>query len=94
MIGRMVNVAHSEPYNYHPSAILLEFNIMTKRRKIAPLLRNGDPRVRLYGRLPDAVKEGLRRIAKSERKSMSWVIEEVIIDYFELPIPKYKNGRS
>ena len=61
-------------------------------KKIAPKLLNGDPRVHLYGRLPDAVKEGLRRIARKENKSMSWVIEEVIIDYFSLPVPNYSKG--
>lgn len=60
-------------------------------REIAPRLANGDIRVRLYGRLPEAVKEGLRGIAQRERKSMGWVIEEVIIDYFGLKRPKYRR---
>lgn len=60
---------------------------------IAPKLANGDSRVRDYGALPSAVKEGLRSIAKSEGKSMSWVKEQVIIDYFQLKMPKYKNGK-
>jgi hypothetical protein len=59
----------------------------------APRLASGDPRVKLYGRLPEAVKEGLRAIARREGKSMSWVIEEVIIDYFGLRRPKYVAER-
>ena len=62
---------------------------MAKKRVIAPRLANGDSRVRDYGRLPEPVKEGLRAIAKSEGKSMSWVKEEIIIDYFGLKRPKY-----
>jgi hypothetical protein len=60
-----------------------------KSRTIAPRLANGDSRVNDYGRLPPAVKEGLRAIARSENKSMSWVKEQVIIDYFHLRQPKY-----
>ncbi len=60
---------------------------------IAPKLANGDSRVRDYGRLPEAVKEGLRSIAKAEGQSMSWVKEQLIIDYFQLKMPKYRNGK-
>lgn len=62
-----------------------------KPREIAPRLANGEIRVRLYGRLPEAVKEGLRSIAVSENRSMGWVVEEVLIDYFGLKEPKYKK---
>ena len=65
---------------------------------IAPRLANGRPRVRFGSSMPHAVKEGLRAIAKSERRSMSWVVEEVVIDYFSLAKPKYvtpkKKGRK
>lgn len=59
---------------------------------IAPRLFNGNPRIPFGSRLPEPIKEGLRSIAKKENKSMSWVVEEVIIDYFSLPKPKYKNS--
>lgn len=58
-------------------------------RTVAPRLANGDSRVRDYGRLPEEVKEGLRAIAKDERKSMSWVKEEIIIEYFGFRRPRY-----
>lgn len=60
---------------------------------IAPRLVNNDPRVRDYGRLPEDIKEGLRAIAKHEGQSMSWVKEQVIINYFDLRQPKYKDKK-
>jgi len=63
---------------------------MKKTIQTAPLLSRGQ-RVRLYGRLPEPVKEGLRAIARMEGKSMSWVVEEVIIRYFKMRTPAYKN---
>lgn len=62
--------------------------------KIAPRLANGDSRVPFGHGLPEAIKEGIRTIAGKENKSMSWVMEEVIIDYFGLRKPRYKNGKS
>ncbi len=64
-------------------------------KRISPKLANGDKRVRDYGSLPLDIKEGLRDIAKHEKQSMSWVKEQVIIDYFGLKPPKYKlNGKD
>ena len=65
-----------------------------KKKTIAPRLANGNPRVPFGHGLPNEVKEGLRRIARSENKSMSWVLEQVIIDYFSLPRPKYKKVKK
>lgn len=62
-----------------------------RKRTIAPRLASGDPRVRFALNLPDAVKEGLRRIARMENKSMSWALEEVVYDYFHLKRPKFKE---
>lgn len=61
------------------------------KKRIAPRLASGDPRIAWGGRLPDHVKEGLRRIAYAERKSMSWVLEEVVIEFFRLDRPEYVN---
>lgn len=60
-----------------------------KKKQIAPRLLNGDKRVSFGHGLPNEIKEGLRRIARRENQSMSWVMEQVIINYFELPKPKY-----
>jgi hypothetical protein len=68
---------------------------MSKRRdgtiERAPRLVSGETRVRLGNRLPPDIKEGLREIARLEGKSMSWVVEEVIIRYFRLPRPRYRQ---
>ena len=64
-----------------------------KPKQIAPRLANGRPRESFGSRLPRAIKEGLRSIARSGNKSMSWVMEEVIIDYFHLKRPQYKEQR-
>lgn len=40
--------------------------------------------------LPEGIKEGLKEIARSERKSVSRILEEALIDYFGLKKPKYK----
>lgn len=65
-----------------------------KTKRIAPRLASGDSRVPFGHGLPDEIKEGLRSIAKREGKSMSWVMEEVIIDYFGLKRPKYVKVRK
>jgi hypothetical protein len=67
---------------------------MGKRKMIAPRLTNGDSRVNFGSRLPEPIKEGLRSIARKENKSMSWVMEEVIIDYFGFRKPRYKPSRK
>lgn len=64
-----------------------------RAKVIAPKLASGDSRVRDYGSLAEEIKEGIRAIAKAEGKSMSWVKEEVLIDYFNLKRPKYKEKR-
>ena len=63
------------------------------KRTIAPRLLNGKARVPQYGRLPEEIKEGLRKIARMEGKSMSWVVEEVIIRYFKMRRPQYCTTR-
>lgn len=68
--------------------------IKKSARTIAPRLADGRSRVTDYGRLPEDIKEGLRKIARMERKSMSWVKEEVIIRYFKMRRPEYAtNGK-
>lgn len=64
------------------------------KRTIAPRLLNGKARVPQYGRLPEEIKEGLRKIARMEGKSMSWVVEEVIIRYFKMRRPRYREVKK
>jgi len=63
---------------------------MRKQKKhIAPRLAGGEIRLQLGSRLAPAIKDGLRAIAASEGRSMSWVIEETLIEFFGLRRPRY-----
>jgi hypothetical protein len=63
-------------------------------RMIAPRLASGDRRENFGHGLPPSIKEGLRKIARRENKSMSWVMEEVIIRYFHLRTPEYVERKA
>lgn len=67
---------------------------MKKTKMIAPRLASGDPRVHWGGGLPDYIKDGIRAIAARENKSVSWVMEEVVIRYFNLRTPKYIERKT
>lgn len=58
-------------------------------RIIAPRLKNGDKRESIGHGLPPEIKQGIRRIAQHENKSVSWVLEQIIIEYFGFRTPKY-----
>lgn len=60
------------------------------RKQIAPRLLDKECRENYTGGLPPEVKEGLYAIARKEKKSVSWVLEQLIIDYFGLKRPAYK----
>jgi hypothetical protein len=64
------------------------------KRIIAPRLANGERRESFGHGLPPQIKAGLRLIAKNENKSMSWVMEEVIIKYFRMKTPEYIDRRK
>lgn len=63
-------------------------------KQIAPRLANGQSRENFGGRLPPKIKAALRFIAKEDNKSMSWVMEEVIIRFFNLKQPIYKPHKK
>jgi len=60
------------------------------KKQIAPRLMDKECRENYTGGLPPLVKEGLYAIARKEKKSVSWVLETLIIDYFGLRRPAYK----
>lgn len=60
-----------------------------KTKTIAPKLANGNSRIPWGGRLPEPIKQGIKLIARQENKSVSWVLEEVVIRYFRLRKPDY-----
>lgn len=64
------------------------------KRMIAPRLANGESRIGFGSRLPVEIKEGIRSIAIREGKSMSWVMEEVVIDYFGMRKPRYREAKA
>jgi hypothetical protein len=53
--------------------------------KSQPRLNSGR-RIPRYASMHPAVKHGLESIARSERRSVSWVIHEIVADYFKLDI--------
>lgn len=63
-------------------------------RHIAPRLASGDKRIRSSRAFPPKVDAAIRAIAAHERKSMNWVMEEVVIDYFSMPRPKYVEPKK
>jgi hypothetical protein len=65
-----------------------------RKRMIAPRLASGDSRIGIGHCLPEDIKEGLRTIARRENKSLSWVLEEVVIDYFSLRRPRYVKAKK
>lgn len=63
-------------------------------RIIAPRLVSKDRRESIGHGLPPEIKAGLKAIAESENKSVSWVLEQVIIDYFGFKRPKYIQRKT
>lgn len=63
--------------------------IKKKTRQIAPRLANGKSRITWGGRLPPMIKMGVQVIARRENKSVSYMLEEIVIDYFTMDKPKY-----
>ena len=60
------------------------------KKTIAPRLANGEKRISNTGGLPPAVKRALKVIAHSEKQSVSWVMEQMVIEYFGIICPTYK----
>jgi hypothetical protein len=47
-----------------------------------PRLKDGAARIPKYAAMHEAIQIGLEKIARSERKSVSWVIHEIIAEFF------------
>jgi hypothetical protein len=58
-------------------------------RRIAPRLANGDSRISIGHGLPPDIKDAIKMIAHHENQSVSWVLEQIIIEYFGLDKPEY-----
>ena len=59
------------------------------KRHIAPRLASGKSRENWGGRLPEPVKYALYMRAKREGKSVSWLMEEIVIQHYDLERPDY-----
>jgi hypothetical protein len=64
------------------------------KKEIAPRLFNGDSREAIAHGLPPGIKDGLRAIARREKKSVSWVLETIIIEHFGFRRPRYKERKK
>ena len=60
-----------------------------EKKEIAPRLASGERREHNTHGLPPVIKEGLRAIARKENKSLSWILETVVLEYFGFKTPKY-----
>ena len=62
---------------------------LRRPKRIAPRLADGASRDTFGGRLPAHIKQGLRMRAFAENKSISWFMEEWIIETFRFRKPEY-----
>lgn len=60
-----------------------------RRRRIAPRLRSGDSREPIGHGLPPHIKQALKMIAASRGESLSWMLEQALIEYFHKRPPAY-----
>lgn len=65
-----------------------------KPRIIAPRLSSGESRESVGHGLPPNIKQAIRMIAARENKSLSWVLEKVIIQAFHLRQPEYVERKE
>lgn len=54
---------------------------LVKHRRIAPRLASGERRESAGNSIPPILKYALRVIATQENRSLSWVIEQILIDW-------------
>lgn len=63
-------------------------------KKYAPRLMSRKVRARSSSRLPSEIKEYIHWYAKKNGCSMSWVMEQMVIDYFDLVVPRYIDNKE
>jgi len=64
------------------------------KKRIAPRLASGDKRNPIAHGLPPHVKQGLAMRAYKERTSVSWMLEQIIIDAFKFEEPDYIEPKT
>lgn len=63
------------------------------KKRIAPRLANGDKRASIGHGLPPHIKRGLALRAYRERQSVSWLLEQLIVDSFNFDV-EYKPQKA
>ena len=61
-------------------------------RRIAPRLRSGDSRMPLAHGVPEHIKQALKMIAASRNESVSWMLEQALIEHFGYKTPRYVDS--
>jgi hypothetical protein len=64
------------------------------KRTIAPRLQSKEVRDNIGHCLVPEIKEALKIIAQTDRKSVSYLLELAIVDYFGLKRPRYLKRKS
>jgi len=64
------------------------------KRKYAARLLSKESRNRITQQLPPDVLDIVQTIARGEKKSVSWIVEQIIVDYLNLDKYMYKEPRS
>lgn len=67
---------------------------MAGKKQIAPRLASGERRARLTGGLPGYIKDGLFLRAAKDRKSVSYMLEQHIIEAYGFRAPKYLVAKA
>jgi predicted transcriptional regulator len=60
-----------------------------RARRIAPRLRSGKSREALAHGIPEHIKAALKMIAASRNESVSWMLEQALVEYFGYDAPEY-----
>ena len=64
-----------------------------RRRTIAPFLLSREPREVFWLNLPGLVKHGIHEIARHERQSASWVVEQIVTEFFQFDVQYKERGK-
>jgi len=69
--------------------------------RIAPRLSSGDRRIPGYSGLPPELRYEIERVARRKKCSISWVIEQIILDWADIRVdykvpmtPIHKDGNQ
>ena len=67
---------------------------MSRTRRIAPRLANGESRARLYNAFPPEMKLALQTIAARDSISLNFLMEQKMLEAFRLRRPVYRKEKT